>query len=328
MATFAVAGASAAAGGGRQDRVGLVLEQVLVGRGTDPFQYGPFQGLLRAKRVLHVRAKAVAPSPTGADQFVAPFSWLARQHYDLVIGVGYLELAALAETAHRYPGERFALIDATRQDVPGHPRNLEGTIFHTEQPAYLAGYVAAKMARGPRPHVISAVGGWDIPPVETYIAGFQAGAKRADPTIRVLKTYTDTFGPEGPCFNAAKAQIEQGSTVVFNVAGTCGLGALRAAQKSGVYGIGVDVDQANLGNYILTSVVKNLDFGVFDLARRVVDGRLPTGGNLSYDLSNHGVYLGRFSPKVPLRLRRQLIPLERQIRQGKIHVPSTLSPSH
>jgi basic membrane protein A len=283
---------------------------------------------VRAKRVLHIRAKAVAPSPTGADQFVAPFSWLARQHYDLVIGVGYLELGALAETARRYPAQKLALIDATRQDVPGHPKNLEGTIFHTEQPAYLAGYLAAKMARGPRPHVISAVGGWDIPPVEAYIAGFQAGAKRADPKITVLKTFTKTFGPEGPCANAAKAQIDRGSTVVFNVAGTCGLGALRMAQKSGVYGIGVDVDQSNLGDFILTSVVKNLNFGVYDLAKRVVEGRLPTGGNLSYTLANHGVYLGQFSRKVPLSLQRQLIPLARQIRQGRIHVPSTLNQSH
>ena len=119
-----MAGASAAAGGGGHARVGLVLEQVLVGRGTDPFQYGPFHGLVRAKRVLHIRAKAVAPSPTGADQFVAPFSSRARQHYDLVIGVGYLELGALAETARRYPAQKLALIDATRQDVPRHPAAL------------------------------------------------------------------------------------------------------------------------------------------------------------------------------------------------------------
>ena len=321
--------AGADAGGGRQARVGLVLEQVLVGRSSDPFQFGAFRGLARAKRKLHIQAKAVAPSPTGADTYIAPYYWLARQHYDLVIGVGFLELGTLGQTADRFPHEKFGLLDATRQDVPGRPANLEGTIFHTEQGAYLAGFVAARMAdRGPPPHVVSSVGGVDIPPVEAYIAGFEAGARRADPKIKVLHTFTNTFGTEAPCANAARTQIDQGSKVVFNVAGACGIGALNTARKSGVYGIGVDIDQSNLGDYILTSVVKNLDLAVFDFAKRLVQGRLRMGGNLSFDLQNHGVYLGKFSRKVPVSLQRRLIPLARQIEDGKIVVPSTLSRPH
>jgi basic membrane protein A len=324
-----VAGAGATEGSGGQARVGLVLEQVLVGRRSDPFQYGAFRGLARAKRKLHIQAKAVAPSPTGADTFVAPFSWLARQHYDLVIGVGFLELGAIAQTAHRFPDEKFGLLDATRQDVPGRPANLEGTLFHTEQGAYLAGFVAARVAdRGPPPHVVSSVGGVDLPPVDAYIAGFEAGARRADPKIKLLRAFTNNFTAPAPCANAARAQIDQGSTVVFNVAGACGLGALKVAQRKGVYGIGVDIDQSNLGDFILTSVVKNLDLAVYDFAKRLVHGRLRTGGNLNFDLSNHGVYLGRFSPRVPLSFLRQLIPLTRQIEHGKIDVPSTLSPLH
>jgi basic membrane protein A len=325
-----VAGAGTAAGGNRPIRIGLVLEQTLVGRGSDPFQYGAFRGLVRAKRNLHIQAKAVAPSPTGVgDQFVAPFYQLARQHYDLVIGVGFLELGAVAKAARKFPHEKFAILDATRQDVPRHPANLEGTVFHTEQAAYLAGFVAARVAdRGPAPHVVSSVGGIPIPTVDAFIAGFEAGAKRADPKIKVLHAYSGTFVAKRPCANAAHAQIDHGSTVVFDVAGACGLGALNTAKQRGVYGIGVDIDQSYLGRYILTSVVKNLNVAVYDFAKRVVHGRLRTGGNLSFTLKNHGVKLGRFSPVVPLSLRRQLIPLERQIKQGKIVVPSTVSPSH
>jgi len=93
-------------------------------------------------------------------------------------------------------------------------------------------------------------------------------------------------------------------------------------------GIGVDIDQSYLGRFILTSVVKNLNVAVYDLAKRLVHRRLRTGGDLTFDLRNHGVKLGRFSPTVPLALRRELIPLARQIKQGKIAVPSTLSPPH
>ncbi len=113
---------------------------------------------------------------------------------------------------------------------------------------------------------------------------------------------------------------------MFDVAGACGLGALTTAKKKGVYGIGVDIDQSYLGHFILTSVVKNLNVAVYDLAKRVVKGRLRTGGNLNFDLRNNGVKLGRFSPVVPLSLRRELAPLARQIKRGKITVPSKVTP--
>lgn len=306
-----------------------MLEQVLVGRGSDPFQYGAFRGLKRARRDLHIQAKAVAPSPTGADTYIAPYYWLVRQHYDLVIGVGFLELDALGRTARRFPHQRFGLLDATRRDVPGHPANLEGTIFHTEQGAFLAGFIAARIAdQGPRPHVVSSVGGIDIPPVDAYIAGFEAGARRADPRIKLLRAFSGSFTTTAPCANAATTQIDQGSKVVFNVAGECGIAALKTAQKRGAYGIGVDTDQSNLGGFILTSVVKNLDLAVYHFADEVVHGRLRTGGNVSFDLKNHGVYLGRFSPEVSPSLRRQVRQLQWKIVHGKIVVPSTLSPPH
>src|SRR5262252_8049958 len=252
----------------------------------------------------------------------------ARRAQKRSVPIRRLPRAGASAAQPTYPGEGCrAEPDATRQDVPGHPANLEGTIFHTEQGAYLAGFVAARMAdRLPPPHVVSSVGGVDIPTVDAFIAGFEAGAKRADPKIKLLRAFTNTFTTPAPCANAARAQIDQGSKVVFNVAGACGLGALKTAQRRGVYGIGVDIDQSTLGHFILTSVVKNLDLAVYDLAKRVVRGRLRTGGNLSFDLNNHGVYLGQFSPKVRPSIQRQLIPLARQIEQGKIHVPSMLSP--
>jgi basic membrane protein A len=163
--------------------------------------------------------------------------------------------------------------------------------------------------------------------VQAYIAGFQAGAKRADPKIRLLNAYTYDFLNPAKCRHAALNQIAHGSRVVFDVAGACGVGALEVAKQKRVFGVGVDIDQSYLGRFVLTSVVKNLDAAVYELAGRLVDGRLKTGGNLSFDLRNHGVGLGKFSPQVPRALRRELIPLAAEIEQGKIVVPATVSRS-
>jgi basic membrane protein A len=304
-------------------RIGLVLEQPLVGRADDPFQHSAYLGLARAVTKLHVQGKSVAPAP--GESYQPVFSYLARQGYDLLIGIGFLELSDLARVAQRFPASKFAILDAQHSQLPRPLPNVEGTFFKTEQAAYLAGYLAARMEDlRPPPHVVSSVGGYPIPPVNAYIAGFQAGARRADPRITTLNTYTGDFLNPAKCSHAALAQIARGSGVVFDVAGGCGIGALDAAKERGVWGVGVDIDQSYLGPFILTSVVKHLDVAVYEFANQLRAGSFHTGGDAEFDLRNHGVGLGRISPRVPERFRHEVARLRAQIAQGRITVPTTV----
>jgi basic membrane protein A len=318
--------AAATAGGQWQaprPRVGLVLEQPLVGLASDPFQHSAYLGLQKAVRVLGVQGKVLAPPPSGS--YVPPFSYLARQGYDLAIGIGFLEVEDLSRIARLFPKSRFAVLDARLAEVPKQPTNVEGTLFKTQEPAYLAGYLAARMElKRPRPHVVSTVAGFPIPPVRAYVAGFQAGARHADPTIKTLNAYTYDFENGTKCAHAAEAQLAQGSGVIFDVAGACGVGALKAAQRAGAWGIGVDIDQSYLGKFILTSVVKRLDVAVYDFALALEKGTFRTGGDTVFDLRNKGVALGRFSPRVPPALRRDVTRLAGEIEAGRIKVPSGL----
>jgi basic membrane protein A len=315
---FAVPGEAA---GRPQLRIGLVLETVAVGTVSDPFQHGAFVGLQRAVKEFHVQAKVVAPNPNGT--WGPAFSYLARKKYDLVIGIGFLEARDLGGVARKFPGTKFAILDAPLSAVNGRLKNVEGTVFRTEQPSFLAGYLAARVAKRRSPHpTISSVGGYPIPTVTAFIAGYQAGAKRADPQINLVNSYAFDFANAGKCKRAALAQIARGSNVVFNVAGGCGLGALAAAKQKGVWGIGVDIDQSYLGPFILTSVIKRLDTAVYELVRALSHGRFRTGGDVVFTLRNDGVGLGKFSPAVTPSLRRELQKLRAQIVRGQIRVPT------
>ena len=84
--------------------------------------------------------------------------------------------------------------------------------------------------------MISSVGGQKIPPVDHYIAGYQAGAKEANPKIKTLNGYSQDFVDQAKCKEIALNQIAEGSQVVFQVAGQCGLGALDAAKEKGELG--------------------------------------------------------------------------------------------
>ena len=304
-------------------RIGLVLEQPLVGRANDPFQHSAYLGLARAASRLRVQGKVVAPAPN--ESYVPVMSYLARQGYDLSIGIGFLELHDLVDVAKLFPSRKFAILDARYSDLPHPQPNVEGTLFKTEQPAFLAGYLAARMEDlRPPPHIVSSVAGYGIPPVVAYVAGFQAGARRADPKIVTLNAYSHDFVNPAKCAHVAAAQIARGSGVVFDVAGGCGIGALETAKAKGVWGIGVDIDQSYLGPFILTSVIKRLDVAVYSFASALRAGRFRTGGDVVFDLQNHGVGLGRVSPRVPARFRRELAKLQREIDGGRIAVPSTL----
>ena len=176
------------------------------------------------------------------------------------------------------------------------PANVRGLLFKENEAGYLVGYLAALVVKEKGgDQVISSVGGQKIPPVDAYIAGYQAGAKAALPGIKTLNGYSQDFVDQAKCKEIALNQIAEGSQVVFQVAGQCGLGALDAAKEKGVLGIGVDADQGYLGDHILTSAQKKVDVAVFETAKAVQDGAFAGGEDQIFDLSNDGVGLGKLN---------------------------------
>ena len=176
----------------------------------------------------------------------------------------------------RFPKLHFLVVDAQPGAPPKrHARNIHRIVFKAEQAAYMAGYLSALMAaRGGGKPMVSAVGGYRFYGVTRWIDGFRAGAHKADPHVVFRVDYSNDFANPSKCRRLALSQIAAGSRVVFNVAGVCGVGALRAAAQRAVWGVGVDIDQSFLGPYILTSAVSRYDRGVFDTIRRFVRGKL------------------------------------------------------
>jgi len=309
-------------------RVGLVLEPT----GIDhPYCRGAYLGLERAVRELEIRGRVLTPAPK--EGFVPSLSLLARQKYDLVLGVGMAAdrpharpSAAIERVAIGFPATRFAMIDVAHDDLAHRPPNVVGVVFREEQAGYLAGYLAALMLTlSPGEEVISSVGGHRVPAVERFIAGYQAGARGANPRVTTLNSYTDDFLDPAKGRSVALSQIAKGSRVVFQVASACGLGALEAARESGIWGIGVDVDQSHLGGHILTSAVKRMDVAVFDTIEKLARGTLETGCTSHFSLPNDGVGLGTINAAVPPSLKAEIEEVRAEIVAGKIPVATSIT---
>jgi basic membrane protein A len=315
------AGPSDAGTGARKLRVGLVLEP---GGRDDPYVRIALTGFRRAVRELDVEGRVLTQGPK--ESAFPSLAYLARQGYDLVIGEGINQADALDAAARAFPNTRFAIADTPWENLKHRPRNVLGTRYRMEEAAYLAGYLAALMEkRRPGKDVVSSVGGFPIPTVDPFIAGFRAGARKASPRITRLNAYSNDWLDQEKCRRIALGQIARGSGVVFQVAGGCGLGALAAAKQHGVFGIGVDYDQSFLGPYILTSVLKRMDVAVYDAIRALKRGKFRPGRSAVFDLRNGGVGLGVISPRVPRALVERVERVRKQIVAGEIHgIPTSV----
>jgi basic membrane protein A len=309
-------------------KAGLVSD---VGRFNDKgFNQSQLVGLKRAKALGGVTIQAIE-SRSGGD-YVPNFATLARQHYDVIIGAGFLLADAENKVATKFPDTHFAITDYSVHGAPfadkkGNvlTKNVTGLTYATQENSYLVGCLAALMTKkdGAK-HIISVTAGIKIPPVDAFIAGYRAGASKCVPGTKTLTGYSQTFTEQDKCKSIAANQISAGSHVVFNVAGPCGLGALEAAKEQGVWGVGVDVDQAYLGPHILTSAVKRVDQGVYLTVKAAKDGTLGGGTDLVFTLKNGGVALGKISPKVPRAYIARINALKAQIIAGKIKPPAAL----
>jgi basic membrane protein A len=303
----------------RRLRVGLVSEPTGI---HDPYGRGPYLGLERGVRELGIRGRVLTPAPK--EGYVPSLSALARQKFDLVIGAGFFTGPAIDRVASEFPETSFAVLDFAHDDL-ARPNNVLDLVFSEEEAGYLAGHLAALVLRlSPGEEVISSVGGIPVPAVERYIAGYQAGARRANPRVTILNAYTDSFLDPVKGRSVALSQIAKGSRVVFQVAGTSGLGALEAAREHGVWGIGVDVDQSHLGRHILTSAVKRMDVAVFDTIGELAEGTLEIGRVSGFSIRNGGVGLGTLSAEVPRSLAAELEDIKAEIAAGKIRIASSV----
>jgi basic membrane protein A len=320
LATVALVAGCGGGGGGSSssgDKAYVVLVTDINQLNDHGFNALAYKGLKRAQRELGIKGDVYQSS--SGQQYIPNLSQAARKKADLVISVGFDQATAIAKVAKQFPDTKFAIIDVDQNDLAGKPANVEGLIFKEQEVGYLTGYLAGlvEKADGAK-NTIGSVGGQKQPPVDRYIAGYQAGAKKADPSVTLLNAYSNDWVDQAKCKQAALNQIAAGADIVFQVAGGCGLGVLDAAKEQNVWGIGVDADQSYLGPQVLTSALKRVDTSVYDTIQQVLDGKFEGGTNAVFSIANDGVALGKVSPKIPKAYVARVQAIAAQIADGKI----------
>jgi len=283
------------------------------------------EGRLAVGDQLHIKTRVYETKSEA--QRIPNMLAASRAGYNLIFAVGFLNYSALNTVAPRFPKLQYVGIDEAYALFTKKPKNAAGQLSAEQEAGYLVGYLAGlEIKREGGKQIISAVGAIPVPAIVRYISGYIQGAKKANPRIKVLANYANdnTFNDQAKCAATADQQIAQGTRVIFQVAGGCGLGALTEAGKAKIWGIGVDADQRYLGSFMMTSALKRVDQAVIDLTKLAYAGNLATQRDYNYNLRNGGVGLGSVSTKIPKAFVKKTQAIGVRIAAGKIKVKPTI----
>src|SRR2546423_1525947 len=329
VVAMVLAAACGSSGGGtptKTFKIGLVTDTG--GLNDKSFNHLADVGLEKAKPDFKIQGD-VKESKTG-DDYIPNLTDFASKNYDLVIGVGFLMQAQVGTVSGQSPNIHFAIIDGAGTDAKGndlkHP-NVQSLYFKEQDAGAMVGVIAGWLEKNGKAkknkHIIGAVGGVSIPPVNHYIAGFKWAAKLQDPSIDVKIGYSNNFTDPAKCKGVAQSQINAGADVLFQVAGGCGLGALQAAGQAGVYSVGVDADQKDADASVIASALKKVDVATYTAIKNVVNGQFQSGA-LTFSIANEGAgyAIDNFDP--PAELKTELDKIQAQIKSGALTPPADI----
>jgi basic membrane protein A len=313
-------------------KIGMAYD--IGGRGDKSFNDSAAVGLDTAKKNFgiaddNVKELSARSGETDTDR-ATRLELLAKGGFNPIVAVGFAYAPALKTVAPKYPDVKFAIVDATTDDVSG--PNVANLTFAEEQSSFLVGAAAAlKTTKG----TVGFIGGCSVPLIAKFEAGYKAGVEAAKPGTKVVTKYLST--PQQNCsgFNdpaagqeSAKGMYDGGADVVYAAAGGSGSGVFTAAAAAKAKAIGVDSDQyvsadPAVQSTIITSALKRVDVAVLDFLTQEKDGKFTAGAKV-FDLKVDGVGYATSGGGVD-DIKSKLDDYKKQIVDGTIKVPTTVS---
>ena len=182
----------------------------------------------------------------------------------VVVCAGFMQQGALERAAAEFTDTKFVFIDGyPLTDASGNAlTNVAGIAFQEEQAGYFAGYAVVK--EGFTKLGFSGGGGGTNPACCRFGYGFVQGANAAaaEEGVNVEVNYSWEYGASFSASPELQSMVDgwysNGTEVVFACGGSMFQSVAAAAGANDGYVVGVDVDQSNESEYVITSAMKGL----------------------------------------------------------------------
>lgn len=251
----------------KEHKIVLVLPGPINDQGWNATAY---EGLQLVEKDLGVKMEYLE-SVQQAD-FEAVFTDYGEKGYDLVFAHGTQFYDAAIKVAPQYPNTFYMVINSEEGQEP----NVGGIGVREWEGGYVAGALAAMYTETKQ---MGAIGSFPFPVIAGTLDAFEAAAQEYDSSIKVTKTYVNSWEDIQKGKETALAMAEAGSDVIFCSANQVGLGSIDAAKSKGVKAIGYISPQNEVApETVISSVTYNTP-GLFKATvQQLLDGTLKAEG--------------------------------------------------
>lgn len=323
-------------------------EPVKVGMVTDSgtiddksFNQGTWEGIVKYAQdnAGVIEEKYLQPSGEQHTDYLNAMNDLIDTGHTIIVTPGFKFETAVNEAATNNPDVSFILIDGQTHNGDGNFVKHDNTVcvfFNEHEAGFLAGVAAALSTKTNK---LGFIGGMEIPPVQKFGWGYQAGVAYANKTYGtqaeiVDYIYQGTFDDVAGGQTLAAGMYDKGVDIIFHAAGGVGVGVFneakeRAEKGQEVYVIGVDVDQYEAGkissgkSVTLTSAVKGVDTAAYNYIDAKLNGTFPGGEVVTLGLKDNAVGLPKENPNLSEDTIKKVEETVQQVLDGKLTIPAT-----
>lgn len=260
-------GGNKPAGGGKDYKIVLILPGPINDQGWNATAY---EGLQLVENDLGIKMEYIE-SVQQAD-FEAVFTDYGDKGYDLVFAHGTQFYDAAVKVGPKYPDTFYMVINSEEGQEP----NVGGIGVREWEGGYVAGALAAMYTETKQ---MGAIGSFPFPVIAGTLDAFEAAAQEYDPSIKVTKTYVNSWEDIQKGKETALAMAESGADIIFCSANQVGLGSIEAAKSKGVKAIGYISPQNEIApDTVISSVTYNTP-GLFKATvEQLINGELKAEG--------------------------------------------------
>ena len=234
---------------------------------------------------------------------------LAQQGHDVIFTTSFGYMEPTLKVAKEFPNVKFESITGYKTDV-----NVSVANARYYEGRYLAGVAAGRMTQS---NVAGYVAGFPIPEVLQGLNAFTLGMRSVNPKAQVKVIWLNTWFDPAKERDAAFALFNQSVDVItFHTASNA---VMVAAQERGKMAIAYHSDMRKVAPDAQLMAVTH-EWGAY-YTQRVSDvqkGQWRTG-NVWAGLKEGMIRVGDFGPKLPAKVRDEIVKVQQDISQGKRH---------
>jgi len=243
---------------------------------------------------------------------------LAQAGYNVIINANAAMGSVTEELAAKFPEVMFGQVAVGLEPLP---ENVATNTPQLPVATFQAGVLAAEMSET---GTLGAIGGYEFPALTSEMEGFALGARYANPEIKILRTYINTWTDAGKAKAAAQAQASQGADIIFSATDQATQGMYQLAEGGGSlkYVIPQYLDKSEQApNVVLTSAVYNLQGATGSFIEMYGDEDWKSE-NVEFGIEDGVDLAPNPKMKIPAAAQKKLEEVEAAIESGKLKIPT------